>query len=1002
MKLSFYFTVFLFIGFLSFKNYFFISNHSTSNYTKVRSNIDNIILPIEVLGEEGITKTVSFSITNEINIQTEKVWLLINNLSYENKGSIKINDQSWVSLNHSTAEVNGKELAYGGMVHGGFNTIRLTIPSTGIKEGVNTIQFRFDTSDGISIGYRVVKINLLDSSNNKLLSETMFEEDNPNTWTAPQNSSISNGENLWFNKNLWNHYRLNNDTGFWYGKTTPSRRPIKAKCADCHTKDGRDLEIFSYSNLSIIERSKFHGLTEQEGKDISAYIRSLSSKSNVGRHGRPWNPPYQPGPELANKSINEWSAGAGLDWVLEKDADMVSYVFPNGTSKEEVRAIFDSDKMQDRTLIPIAIQLPDWKHWLPIIHPKDAYAKNNWWDNSLPNEQNPIFTYEAVRSKFENNYDPASIKAFNVPQRLRELGRGLDGQNGFRHFYQHGSTQTKHWRSENGNAENNLTSGIDSELAKTSMARLQAVKYFELVSEFDLQDKAAKTVPDVEADKPLDRQWPAKWYSVFEVPAHFTARKKNGVHRNFDTQPIVTGVFETTVWYHLQFIVNGGNGFVGGTTPQDFNYHHPFIGFTAYHSGISEPLRYVSGINHMYQVRTWSGNNGPGNEGFRIRNQGIWEMLGISNSNQQFWNPPHDIIKQLDDIAPGLSNSVLEAMLLQFLNEVEKYDVNTWPRSTHGGDYQLDLATKTTADLITIPYDTNPENGRVNEHWADKFYDLIPRIKSNFNVDCNITNRIINWCKSAWPLIDFEKFLIDNCNENPQDCNSVEVVPNNIYKIETINNKYLSTREGSNNITQRQGDDTDYQKWKLEPASNGYYFIKNIATGKYIHSPNDITNGLSIQQRDFDGSNRQQWEIIVVGNCTFSITSKHTGTCLDLIDGSIEEGTRIQQWECSSNSSQYFTLELVSQETLNIGEISFSDVFMYPNPVKDVLYVNISNSIFNSNVGLKVYDVSGRVVIVKESVKNKIELNVSSLTTGVYFIHLIDDGKLFKKVFVKE
>ena len=40
--------------------------------------------------------------------------------------------------------------------------------------------------------------------------------------------------------------------------------PIQATCADCHAVDGRDLKYFNYSNRSIIERSKFHNLTQTE------------------------------------------------------------------------------------------------------------------------------------------------------------------------------------------------------------------------------------------------------------------------------------------------------------------------------------------------------------------------------------------------------------------------------------------------------------------------------------------------------------------------------------------------------------------------------------------------------------------------------------------------------------------------------------------------------------------------------------------------------------------
>ncbi|MDH7445910.1 T9SS type A sorting domain-containing protein [Aquimarina sp. 2201CG14-23] len=741
-------------------------------------------------------------------------------------------------------------------------------------------------------------------------------------------------------------------------------------------------------------------MTEQEGKDIAAYIRSLSSNSNIGRHGRPWNPPYQPGPVLKDRSIEQWAAGAGLDWVLENDADMAPYIFTNGTSKIGVRSVFDSDKMDDRTLLPLAIQLPDWKHWLPIIHPKDAYTKNEWWNNTLPDVQNPIKNYETIRSQFVNNYNPSNIEGFNVPQKLRYVGLGLDGRTGFRYFYQHGANDTKHWRSEGGNANQHLTNGVDLEMAKTSMARLQAVKYFELVNEFNLQDKAPQTVPNVEEDQPLDRQWPVKWYSVFEVPAHFTSNNS----RHYIGQEHRTAHFETTAWYNLQFVVNGGNGFVGGTTPTDFNYHTPFMGFSAYYSGISEPLRRFSAINHMYQIRTWSGNNGPGNEGFRISNQGIWEMMGSSNSNQEFHTPSYDIVKQLDNIEVGLADTVLEAMLLQFLKEAEKYDLNTWPRTTDGGNYQLDSANKTTADLVTVQHNGTPNNQRLLYHYADKFYDIIPRIKNNFNVHCSITNRITNWCKAAWPLIDFEKYLINNCNDEVLDCNRIAIDEGNTYKIKTTHDKCINATENNGyNITQQTCGDNIAENWILENAESGYYYIRNMDTDKYMSTTGN-NNGDHIEEATFSGNDNQKWEIKEINECKFNIIAKVANKCLDLKSGNSSNGTRFQLWDCVNTNSENraYSFELATNENLGTEDNVISNLLLFPNPTNSIINIKLSNNNFGKSTQIRIYDFMGKLIKKTTSQEELIQINLENISAGNYFIRVINGKKSFDTFFIKK
>lgn len=735
---------------------YLITNNTTlqekTSYDKIfaATPIDSgkIVLPIEVLGSEGTIVSRSFTIDQQTLDATKSIWFMINNLSYENKASIKINGGSWLSLNHFTVNMQRQEKQRGGMTHGGFNTVRLTIPKTGLVESANTIEFRFNKSDGISIGYRVVRMNLLGANGIRLLPDNMFEEDNPNNWTAPYSdqTSIDKGKNLWNNAILWNHYLPTGQNGSWYGQTLPSTRIIKAKCGSCHTKDGRDLEIFSYSNYSIIERAKFHKLTEEEGKQIASYIRSLSAtKPNVARYGRPWNPPYQPGPSIKNKPIHQWAAGAGIDAVLADDKDMAPYLFPNGITKESVRAAFDSDKMDDRTILPLAIQFPDWKHWLPMIHPIDAYTKNNYIEDPA-RLRKPLKAIDNIRTYMEAQ-PPANRDKTELLNEIRKLWVP------FRQFFTEGSADPVHWRTEDGTANMNLGVDVPREFAATSLARLLAVKNFELNVEFELQDKANWFVAP--ADQPSERQWPNNVYSVFEVPAHFQACVDNDCQQ-FKGQAKATGQFETTAWYHLQYVLNGGNGFVGGTTPTDFNYHAPFIAYASVSSGIPEPLRYYSSLNQMYQIRSWSGSAaGPGDKGFRMRNQGPFHFLGIHQTSNFYYNPPEKSLHFLDSVKPGLSLWVLEAQLLQFLKEMQKpeNDLKLWPRlAPNGGDYELDPVSKTTIVDIAILKDFG--------YYADKMYYIIPKFKAAA-VDCKIMNDLIDWCQKAWPLINFESFRGD-------------------------------------------------------------------------------------------------------------------------------------------------------------------------------------------------------------------------------------------------
>ena len=144
------------------------------NYQPFVNSAVKILLPIEVLGAEGTINEREFTLTSEQVAASSLLWLQVNNLGYENKASIKINDAEWVDLNHNTTKIQSPEKERGGMAHGGHSTIRFTIPATGLISGLNKISFRFNMSDAISNGYRVVRFNLLDIGNNKILDESFF------------------------------------------------------------------------------------------------------------------------------------------------------------------------------------------------------------------------------------------------------------------------------------------------------------------------------------------------------------------------------------------------------------------------------------------------------------------------------------------------------------------------------------------------------------------------------------------------------------------------------------------------------------------------------------------------------------------------------------------------------------------------------------------------------------------------------------------------------------
>jgi hypothetical protein len=347
-------------------------------------------LPIEVMGAEGSVATVSIEIPQTSATQVSSLWLQVHGLEYPDLASVRVNDGVWVSLNNRTVTVLEPGLSYGG-IGGAFATLKMILPMPpgSLVQGVNRIAFRFNRTNGVVSGFRVLAFNLLRADGERLLPPETFLQEDSERWVAPmaEPKEIAEGERLWRRATL-------------RASALSGAPAIRAHCGDCHARDGQDLKYFNYSNLSIVARSQFHGLSEREGKQIASYIRSL----NMPHPGRPWNPPYQPGPGTQTRSAAELAAGAGLDWVLDDDRKTLRSLFPVSDSPAVPSAAFAPDGELKLRKIPIAFQMPDWNHWLPQVHPLDA-----WGDRFAGSELNRMYAARNASSTAESPGDAATF-----------------------------------------------------------------------------------------------------------------------------------------------------------------------------------------------------------------------------------------------------------------------------------------------------------------------------------------------------------------------------------------------------------------------------------------------------------------------------------------------------------------------------------------------------------------------------------------------------------------
>jgi uncharacterized repeat protein (TIGR01451 family) len=88
------------------------------------------------------------------------------------------------------------------------------------------------------------------------------------------------------------------------------------------------------------------------------------------------------------------------------------------------------------------------------------------------------------------------------------------------------------------------------------------------------------------------------------------------------------------------------------------------------------------------------------------------------------------------------------------------------------------------------------------------------------------------------------------------------------------------------------------------------------------------------------------------------------------------------------------TFETTFIAPLSVDEVAEINIRTYPNPAKDILYVSLNT---NEKVTIELYDLQGKQIIQKVEESNRIELNISTVKSGVYFLKLTTKTAQFTK-----
>jgi hypothetical protein len=612
-------------------------------------------LPIEVLGsgapDEPVIAATTLTLANPDTTAVQTLYVQCHRCGFYDapefealakplvkvKASLRIvgdasvtnSDAPWVDITNSTVQVDPMALAHGG-INGGMVTLSFSLAVDATTRarlvaapGTNRIEFRFNGTDGNSNGFRVLDVQLQDGAGNNLTPATKNWADISLEKTAGQNPTTASalGQALWSGRNLLT-------------KSPIVPRKIRAACNDCHATDGRDLQYFNYSNNAIVQRSRFHGLTQDQGQEIAAYLRAslYAAKVPYVAAAAPWNPPFQPGPGLDSKPAVEWTAGAGLEAVLPDGKTFIKSLFgqpvddtPVSVTSADVAGVLDATKVLNTRETRVPLQFPDWNAWLPPIHPLDIWTPDSGATAGLfetgSQNNNPFAVYQAIETWLEKNKNPNGVYGdwtnLSASQRndIQNQFPNLGGQSiGFGgggrgtrvssdpnspFGVQIGAQKMQALLSSQTAALADLTTcgptgpctpfSADAfiERADVGLYHWMAVKQWEIVETFGLQAQqsfhGSVNSNSWQGDGEV-RGWPFSWPSVFYLAPHMlyapTSTPQGTREFYFAWENRLTSYYRTNAWYQLQVTVNPGwEGASNG--PIDWPYTQTFIEYIA-------------------------------------------------------------------------------------------------------------------------------------------------------------------------------------------------------------------------------------------------------------------------------------------------------------------------------------------------------------------------------------------------------------------------------------
>lgn len=256
---------------------------------------------------------------------------------------------------------------------------------------------------------------------------------------------------------------------------------------------------------------------------------------------------------------------------------------------------------------------------------------------------------------------------------------------------------------------------------------------------------------------------------------------------------------------------------------------------------------------------------------------------------------------------------------------------------------------------------------------------LCPNSEGMAGTVANIAYDTYQWYADFWPYDDFE--IIDGATQatftydwNTYDLSKIKLVvtldgetyESNVLQIDSYNWAPMTI---AGNVTSDVTFDEQTEIWLLCEGGNGF---TNTVNTPYTTNIQWYKDGVAIE-----GATESSYTITTAGSYTVTASP---GVCPD-----------------NSTTSTPIIVEMKNCSLGTDNPATSANFSVYPNPTKDFLNVIIPEGDFTTYT---IFDVSGKALL-KGSLSNQSEVNVSALQGGTYILHLSGTQSQASRLFIK-